>query len=132
MNEEPRAGQAAVPWAGRLLKSTAALAAARWGAWKLGNAAADEGLNQIVGKAREAADHSRYEELAQGLSRQRGWQYTRLVVDDDWRYVVWDGDRPMAAFPAVLNANTPEALAERFELAGYTPPADELLSPPPG
>jgi hypothetical protein len=46
--------------------------------------------------------------------------------------VVFDGDkRPVAAFPPVLDANTPETLAARFELDGYEPSDDELITPEP-
>jgi hypothetical protein len=117
-------------WARRLAKSTAAMAVGRWSAMKVGDRAADEGINAVIGKAQQLADENRSEELAQGLSRQRGWRYARLVVDDDWRFVVFDGERPMAAFPPVLDARTPEALAERFELRGYVPPETDLRDPP--
>jgi len=48
------------------------------------------------------------------------------------RFLVWnDEKRPMAAFPPVQDASTPEALAARFELAGYVPLDTDLKSPPP-
>jgi hypothetical protein len=47
------------------------------------------------------------------------------------KYVVWSEDKkPVAAFPQVDEAHTPEALADRVELSGFIPNDEDLLRPP--
>ena len=110
----------------------AVAAVAAWAATKFGDKVADEGYDRFKGKASRAAEERHQEALAQTLCRARGWKYQRFVVDHAERFLVWsDEKRPMAAFPPVQDASTPEALAARFELAGYVPLDTDLKSPPP-
>jgi hypothetical protein len=110
----------------------AAAAVAGWAATKFGDKVADESYDRVKGKASKAAEARQQEALAQSLCRARGWRYQRFVVDHAWRFLVWsDEKRPMAAFPPIPTASTPEALAARFELAGYVPPDSDLKTPPP-
>jgi hypothetical protein len=110
----------------------AVVAAGGWAAGRFGDKVVDEGYDRFRGKASKAADERDQEELAQKLCRARGWRYQRFVVDHAERFLVWsDEKRPMAAFPPVPDADTPEALAARFELAGYVPLDTDLKSPPP-
>jgi hypothetical protein len=110
----------------------AAAGAAAWAAKKFGDKFADEGYDKFKGKVAKAAEAREQEALAQSLCRARGWRYQRFVVDHAERFLVWnDEKRPMAAFPQVPDAGTPEALAARFELAGYVPLDSDLKTPPP-
>lgn len=110
----------------------AAAAVAGWAATRFGDKFVDEGFDKFKGKASKAAAEKHQEVLAQKLCRDRGWKYQRFVVDHAERFVVWsDEKRPMAAFPPIRDASTPEALAARFELAGYVPRDTDLKSPPP-
>jgi hypothetical protein len=110
----------------------AAVATAAWLAKKFGDKVADEGYNNVKSKRERAANAKAQESLAQQLCRARGWKYQRFVVDHAQRFVVWSDDKkPMAAFPPVEDARTPERLAGRFELDGYTPPDKDLIEPPP-
>lgn len=107
-------------------------AAGGWAAARFGDKFVDEGYDRFRGRASRAADEREQEALAQKLCRARGWKYQRLVVDHAERFLVWSDEmRPMAAFPPVEEAMTPEALAARFELTGYVPPDTDLKSPPP-
>ena len=126
-----RSGRWLVSVLGSVAGSTAVTAIGRWTAQRVADRAADQGMNAVIDKAESTANDHRFEELAQGLASQRGWRYNRLVLDGDWRYVVWNDGRPMAAFPTVISADSPDQLAARFELDGYVPAADELLNPPP-
>jgi hypothetical protein len=110
----------------------AAAAAAAWAAKKFGDKVADESYDRVKGKASRATETRQQEALAQSLCRARGWRYQPFVVDHAERFVVWsDEKRPMAAFPPVPDASSPDALAARFELAGYVPSDSDLKTPPP-
>jgi hypothetical protein len=110
----------------------ATVAVASWTATRFGDKVVDEGFDKFKGKASRIADEKHQEVLAQTLCRARGWTYQRFVVDHAERFVVWsDEKRPMAAFPPIQDASTPEVLAARFELAGYVPLDTDLKSPPP-
>lgn len=109
----------------------AGVAVGTWAATRFGDRVADEGYDRFRGRRSKAAEERQQEALAQTLCRARGWKYQRFVVDHAERFVVWsDEKRPMAAFPPVQDARTPEDLAARFELAGYVPPDTDLKSPP--
>jgi hypothetical protein len=110
----------------------AAIGAGAWVARKFGDRIADESYDRIKGKASRSAEARRQEALAQSLCRARGWRYQQLVVDHAERFVVWSDEmRPVAAFPPVPDATSPDALAARFELAGYVPSDSDLTTPPP-
>jgi hypothetical protein len=110
----------------------AAVATAAWLAKKFGDKVAYEGYNNVKSKREKAASAKAQESLAQELCRARGWKYQRFVVDHAQGFVVWSDDKkPMAAFPPVEDARTPDQLAGRFELDGYTPADKDLIEPPP-
>jgi len=109
----------------------ALMAGAVWLLDKLGEKVADGGYEGVMHRTARASDEKRQEALAQDLARARGWKYQRFVLDGRPRYIVWNEDRqPIAAFPQVPDARTPEALAQRAELQGYVPGEEDLLDPP--
>jgi hypothetical protein len=105
------------------------------GAWlvaRLGEKAVNAGFDKAKEKASEVSIDKRNVELAQSLARARGWKYMSFVVAQARRYVVFNEDKqPVSAFPAVEDAMTPAALAERHELKGFVPRDEDLLDPPP-
>jgi hypothetical protein len=118
--------------AAKKLAKPAAVATAAWVAKKFGDKVADEGYNSVKARREKAAGEKAQEALAQDLCRSRGWKYQRFIVDHAQRFVVWSDDKkPMAAFPPVEGARTPEELAARFELKGYTPADEDVITPPP-
>lgn len=62
-----------------------------------------------------------------------GWKYTEgTVVANRHRFIVWDDKlQPMAAFPEVEGAGTPELLAKRWELKDFDFTAHPLRNPSP-
>jgi hypothetical protein len=123
-------GAVATKAAVRLAKP-AALAVGAWLVQKYGDKLADEGYDKVREKASKASADKHHETLAQDLARARGWKYQPFVLDGAPRYVVWREDKsPVAAFPPIDDARTPEALAERVELKGYVPSDEDLLDPP--
>ena len=110
-----------------------AVVAGGWLAKKFGDKVADEAYEKGKKTAGAKGENRKQLALAQDLARANGWRYTeRTVVDHQHRYVVWNQERkPMAAFPKVEGAETPEALAQRFEFAEFIPTDDELIEPPP-
>lgn len=106
-----------------------AIAAGAWIAKKYGEKVADEAFEKGMTKATETAEDKKHRTLAEDLASARGWKYTeRTVIDGRHRYVVWNDElKPVAAFPQVDEARTPEALAERYELKGHKP--SNLIDP---
>jgi hypothetical protein len=113
------------------LAKPAAIATGGWLVKKYGDKLADDGYDRVKDKASRASADKHHETLAQDLARARGWTYQPFVVDGAPRYVVWSEDKkPIAAFPQVDDAHTPEALADCVELKGYVPDDTDLLRPP--
>lgn len=109
----------------------ALMAGSVWLLNKVGEKVAADGYDSVKDKTAKASVEKHQETLAQDLARARGWEYQRFVVDGAPRYIVWNENRqPIAAFPQVADAHTPEALAERPELKGYVPNDEDLLDPP--
>jgi hypothetical protein len=109
----------------------ALMAGAVWLLNKVGEKVADDGYDSVKDRTAKAADEKHQESLAQDLARARGWKYQRFVVDGAPRFIVWNEQKePIAAFPQVTDAHTPETLAERPELKGYVPDDGDLLDPP--
>jgi hypothetical protein len=131
-NQGAGAAAKAAAAAAKKLAKPAALGAAAWVAKTFGNKFADEGYNSVKARREKAAGVKAQEALTQDLCRSRGWKYQQFIVDHAQRFVVWSDDKkPMAAFPPVEGARTPEELAARFELKGYTPADEDLITPPP-
>lgn len=121
---------AAAGEAAKKMAKPAALAVAAWLAKHYGDKVADEGFNKVKHAADKKGIQKNQEALARELCRTRGWRYQLLVVDHAQRFVVWNDDlRPMAVFPPIEDVRTPEDLASRFELDGYTPPEVDLITP---
>jgi hypothetical protein len=109
----------------------ALMAGAVWLLNKVGEKVADDGYHTVKDRTTKASAEKHSESLAQDLARARGWRYQRFVLDGRPRYIVWDErKRPIAAFPQVPEARSPEALLERPELKGYVPADEDLLEPP--
>jgi hypothetical protein len=102
-----------------------------WAAGKFGGRVADETFNKVRDKQRNNGELKQQERLAQDLARARGWKYLQHVVDGKQRWVVFNEDKkPVAAFPPVEGATTPDALAQRVELDGFVPTDVQLKTPP--
>ena len=111
----------------------ALMAGAVWLLNKVGEKVAADGYDTVKEHTTKATGEKHQEALAQDLARARGWRYQRFVVDGRPRYIVWnERKQPIAAFPQVPGARTPEALAERAELKGYVPDDEDLLDPRAG
>ena len=109
----------------------ALMAGAVWLLDKVGEKVADDGYEGVKHRTARASEEKRQEGLAQDLARARGWKYQRFVLDGRPRYIVYNEDKqPIAAFPQIPDARTPEALAQRAELKGYVPGDEDLLAPP--
>jgi hypothetical protein len=122
---------AAAKAAATRLAKPAFMAGSVWLLNKVGEKLADDGYDDVRHKTSKASVEKQNETLAQDLARVRGWKYQRFVVDGAPRYIVWNEDKqPIAAFPQIPDARTPEALAERAELKGYVPDDSDLLDPP--
>lgn len=104
-------------------KAAAAVAAAKVGE-KLLERAIEAGGDAV--EARAVDRHNK--RLAADLAKSIDGQYSeRTVIAGQYRYVVWKNGKPMASFPQIDEASTPEQLAERFELRDFkgtlhTPP----------
>jgi hypothetical protein len=55
--------------------------------------------------------------LAVHMALQIGGTYDLTIIDDDWYWVVWQGETPFAAYPRLPEGLGP--LAERPELKNY-------------
>lgn len=109
----------------------ALMAGAVWLLNKVGERVAADGYDAVKDRTTKATGERHHEALAQDLARARGWRYQRFVVDGRPRFIVWDEHKqPIAAFPQIPDARSPEALAKRPELKGYVPDEEDLLDPP--